>query len=245
MKPTEVLAEAKRIWDISKENFDLWVEALVRPRNLLARWDRDSSELVRRAAEFSIFPIILSLLVDIPYFTAYMPSTYGATSIAAFYIVLTYVQVAIWSIILLIVGKFLLGKASLRDCIAASLVFTAYWPINEVLSYLFKTDKILLCARLSGTVLGDQYTETITHSYGYYVWSLMSMFFGIYFLLVVTPAIKYIHRVGAVRAAVICLLYGFVGLAASDGILKPVFAKIYNACTNVAGSTAPPHADHP
>jgi hypothetical protein len=236
MKPTEVLAEARRIWDISRGNFDLWLEALVRPRNLLARWDRDSSEMVRRAAEFSVFPVILSLMIDIPYFTAYMPSSRSATSIAAYYFVVIYVQVAIWSIGLLFVGRFLLGKASLRDCIAVSLVFTAYWPVNEVLSYLFKSDKILLCSRVSGTLLGPQYTSAIVNSYSYRVWTIASIAFGIYFLLVAAPAIKYIHRVGTARALVICLVYGFVGLVASDGILKPVFAKMYNACPEAADS---------
>jgi hypothetical protein len=228
MEWKDALPIAKQIWQVLNRNLDLFFIALQSPRRVIARWKRDSTETVRRAFVFSLVPVTIAYVFDLPYWVFYVPSVLTIWGIAGIF-ALYYVQTAIESIMLFVVGWLLRGKASLRDCIAATLVFMAVkWPANELVAWGMKPDKVLLCARTTGTYASPSWEKVDPSYMHYYFWLQVPLI--VYFLLAITPAIRHVQRVGRFRALIIYLSYFITSGVLSDALLKPLFAKIFN-CT--------------
>ena len=221
-----LLAIGKALWQALDQNLDLFFVALRSPRLVLRRWKRDSTETVRRALVFSIVPVLIGLLIELPYWAFYLPDVFSWSGIAGM-MMLDYVQTLISVIVLFIVGWLFRGKASFRDCIAANLVFMAnIIPANDLMAWLMKPYKVLLCARVTGTWASPSWEKVAPSDVQYYFW-VLEMPLLLYFLLTIMPAIRHIQRVGWFRAFIIYFVFFAAGAYLIDTAFKPLFARVY------------------
>lgn len=220
---------SKSAWEASRENLDLFFVALKSPRHVLERWERNSTNSVRKAFEFSLVPVAISLLIELPYLAFFLPDLFTLHGIGG-ELTLFYVQTIIWSLALFAVGWLFRGKATLEDCITTSLVFMAnIWPFNTILQYGMIANPVLVCARVTGTPVSPSWGHVDHALVNYYFW--LSAPLVVYLCVVLVPAVRYVQRTGWVREMVIFMLYEVAGSTTSDWLLKPIWAKIYHACS--------------
>jgi hypothetical protein len=223
MEVKDYIDVVRQVWAASKDNFRTWLAMLTEPHTVIAEWPSDSYDGVVKAAEFSIFPVLLSMALGIP-LSVFAGVTAANSWIIDF--VTYYIQAFIWSLSLWLVGRAALGKGSFLICLTANLLFTAYWPVNKLIAYMLYEDKLLMCARLTSS-----YTSDVTAHLNYRISAWASIVFAVFLVFQTSKVIKQVHKVGTARAVAVAIAFGLVGIEVSDYILKPISLAIYKSCS--------------
>lgn len=177
----------------------LWVAMLGNPLSVVSQGDLDSEAAVSRATGFFLFIYAVVLLLRVPFFDIFLGVDMRAPLNFLALLVLNAVSIAVFVLILYGCAKILLGHGSLRSAAITGIYLTAFWPFFMLTAYLSGMN-LQIRASLSSRVSGWWFMEPVTGLTS--VAMLLFLFF--YLIIKSVPAVKYVHRVGNIRAIIIC-----------------------------------------
>lgn len=190
-----VLSSLKRL----KNQWSLWIAVLDSPLEVVSENDLDSRAAVSRATGFFLFIYTVVLLLRIPLFDVFLGLDMHAPLNLLALLVLNAVSIAVFVLVFLGCTKILLGRGSLRSTAVTGIYLTAFWPVFLLTSYLSGM-RLQLHASLTGRVSGWAFMEPVTGL----VAVAMLLFLFFYLIVKSVPAVKYVQRIGNIRAIVIC-----------------------------------------
>jgi hypothetical protein len=139
------------------------------------------------------------LLLRIPLFDVVLGLDMHAPLNLLALLVLNAVSIAVFVLVFFGCTKILLGRGSLRSTAITGIYLTAFWPVFLLTSYLSGM-RLQLRASLSGRISGWSFMEPVTGL----VAVAMLLFLFFYLIVKSVPAVKYVQRIGNIRAIVIC-----------------------------------------
>lgn len=186
-------------WRRLGDQWFLWIAVLGSPLAVVSENDLDSRAAVSRATGFFLFVYAVVLLLRIPLFDVFLGVDMHAPLNLLALLVLNAVSIAVFVLVLYGFIKILLGRGSLRSTAITGIYLTAFWPMFLLMSYLSGMN-LQLRASLSARVSAWSFIEPVTGL------AAVAMLLFLFFYLIVksVPAIKYVQRIGNIRAIIIC-----------------------------------------
>jgi hypothetical protein len=218
-----------KVWYWARQYVELWVRAISDLRGLLSGYDLEAEKTLTTALQFSLFAVILAILVDVPLWVLYQPKALNLAHLILRFI-LYYVTIGCFVVAQRLASILLRGRASLRACLITTLFGTAYWPINNVTDYLI-SDNRHRAAQVFSYGLGDMVDIERTLAFvadpKLVVWLICVSAIGLFVLFRFTAAARLVHHVGTLRGVTICFITLFLGSALDTLLLQPLTATMY------------------
>jgi hypothetical protein len=216
------------VWNWSKANLDTWIRSVRSLNDVLSEVDLESRETLMSSLEFSAFSILAAMIVDVPVWITFSPSRLTVPSAVADFL-LYYVNIPLaaaaqrWS------SALVRGRASMHACFVATLFATAYWPLYSLLDLIAETDE-----RLSGAVyknslmyFSDVISWPMSSQLHLVFYIVASMAMCSFFFVKLIAAARTVHKVGTMRAAIICSVTFFIWALLSFVFSEPVFQALF------------------
>lgn len=176
-----------------------WVAVLRSPLAEVARDDPDSEEARRQSYRFYLFIFAVVFLLRAPYFDIFLGVSMQSPLNLLGLFVLNAVSIAVFVLVLYVCAKILFGRGSLRASTVTGIYLTAFWPFFMLTSYLSGIS-LYMRAGAAGRVSEWWFMEPLTY------FAAIALLLLLFFFLIIKclPAIKYVHRIGNIRAIIIC-----------------------------------------
>ncbi|MGY4408817.1 hypothetical protein ACVWW4_000553 [Bradyrhizobium sp. LB7.1] len=134
--PVPSLATIEAAWNWALENIQRWFRVFQRPSSALEDIDLDSLESTIAALQFSIFPISLSIIIELPIYLLAKDTTFGFVGYVIAKFVAYFAIVFIFAVCQRVSAKLLFGKGTMNACVVATLYATAFWPLVVLGGYI-------------------------------------------------------------------------------------------------------------
>jgi hypothetical protein len=200
------------LWNWAKNSIEIWCRAMGSLSDVVFRSDPDQYNTLVEAVQFSLFPVALSILIEIPYNVMWSAGKYGATGVITDF-VSDYMFIVFAACSQKISSIVVRGHGSLRASFTLALFGIAYLPVMSILGYVIipGKDEISLFISLINLEISRNFLElgyNILNRYGLHIlaFALTTALFAIFLIIRFVPATAYIHKVGRVRALIICML---------------------------------------
>jgi hypothetical protein len=213
--PVPSLATIEAGWKWALENVQRWFHVLQSPSSVLKDIDLDSLESILAALQFSIFPISLSIIIELPIYLLAKDTTFGLVGYVIAKFVAYFAIVFIFAVCQRVSAKMLFGKGTMNACVVATLYATAFWPLVVLAEYTQISNASLLTKMKENVFSGldGQFVASLSRTE--YVelagFDLMTGVLGVYLLYKFVPVAALTHRVGRLRASMICLSTMIIG----------------------------------
>ena len=176
-----------------KKQFEIWLEVVSNPLDVISKIDIKSKNSVFPALQFSLFVYVLTIIIAIARLVAYENVDDSNTLLLLSDFVLTFLSFCLIGVTLYLLGKMFGGSGGLLASMVAGFYLTAYWPLVQVTDYF-----------LSPQVPGfDQYETAVLRLIIFVI-----IFLGIIFIIVYKahPVMAHVHGFGRIRAIIATLL---------------------------------------
>ncbi|HEX7028355.1 MAG TPA: hypothetical protein VF268_14025 [Gammaproteobacteria bacterium] len=177
----------------------LWLAVLRSPLTEIMRDDPGSEESRGRAYRFYLFVFTVVFLLRAPYFDIFLGIDMRSPLNLLALFVLNAVSIAVFVLILYVCAKVLFGRGRLRASTVAGIYLTAFWPFLMLMSYLSGISLHMRAA--AGRRISEWwFVEPVTY------FATIALLLLLFFFLIIKslPAIKYVHRIGNIRAIILC-----------------------------------------
>ncbi len=189
------------LWNWSKDSIEIWCRAMSNLTDVISKYDLAKYDTFVASMQFSFFPVFVGWLLFIPYEFVMKAGKYGSAIDVIIDFVLMYLLVFGIACAQKLSSVIVRGHGSLRASLTLALFGTAYIPILTVLDYSALLNKEQAIYLADTGKLPPSY-HPIHEVIGYVIFGI----FTIFLILRFVPAPAYVHRVGKVRASIICVL---------------------------------------
>jgi len=204
------------VWEWAKQNLDTWFRTLGNLKNTVAERDLGSDQTLLFSVQFSLFCVFMSELMTIPIFVI------SKSEKITFYMILSdIVEYYIFFIIMAMCQKIssliFFGHGTLRSSVIVTLFASAYLPLLHLSDYILLTDKTSV-----SEFYGDPSKWMINQpnrALAYWAFAIIAL---IFLLIRFIPATRFVHRVGWLRATLICILTVVLSIQAYEFFMHPL-----------------------
>lgn len=218
--PVPSAENVKLAWEWTLKNLQLWLTVLRKPADMVETLDRESTDTLIGAIQFAVFPILLSVFIQLTPYLAIKDAPFG---LGGYFVVCGFLYPA--GIFSAAVSQrfsaiIVRGKGGLVACTISTLYATAFWPLMELVSAIQVSHratyiKINKSDDLSGADVGHLTVDL-----------LLTLALGIYLFCKFVPMTKVVHQVGRMRAIAITLLTTFFFILSSF-LFKPLVDTMF------------------
>jgi hypothetical protein len=130
--PVPSLATVEAAWNWALKNLQVWFRVLSNPASVLSDTDLDTTDSTLAAVQFSIFPIALSVLLDLPIYIVRNEVTVGVVGFVAIDFITDYITMFIYAVSQRVSAKMFFGKGKFNACLVATLYAQAFSPLGSL-----------------------------------------------------------------------------------------------------------------
>jgi hypothetical protein len=199
--PIPGLASVETVWQWSKRSIEIWFQVLKDPSVILGTIDFGATESTIAALEFALFPVSLSITIELPIYLMTKDTTFGFAGYVVAKFVAYFGFVFIYALAQRISASVVARTKSMNACLITTLYAAAFWPIVVLTNYLVLPFKDLFPLKLNGGKVNFTGEQAVFVG----VALIVGLIMNIYLLRKFIAMAKLTHRVGTARAFLISL----------------------------------------
>jgi hypothetical protein len=223
--PVPSIATIEACWLWAKRNLELLFKVLGDPKAVIVPIDFNAASSTIQALQFAVFPIIVSIAIELPIYLMTKDTTLGFGGYVVAKLIAYSAFVLVYAFAQRISATILWGRRNLRVCLIVTLYATAFWPIMVLTNYFVipVNDIVSVSAmsHLDPTKLTER--QLIFLAFNFFIGILLAIFFVVRFTAMTAVA----HGVGRIRAFLIVLLTIVIGTPVTLLFIEPLSMLFY------------------